>query len=156
MSKYNHSSKIIGVQPAKINSLESGMIIRFKYSGKNVSDRNPLVLFIWNDGSEKNIHGLNLNYLTNYKIKNLFESFGETTIIKQVDEDETALLSEDYTRVSLPPITKTRTGTVSEAIVEMKRMYKNRVKPILKTDNIYRTYKIDRMSSIKVIKYKFI
>ena len=88
----------------------------------------------------------------------MFESFGEVTTIKQVDKDkdETTLLSEDYTQLDLPPITKTRTGTRSEEIVEMKRMYKNRVKPILKTNNIYRTYKIDRMSSIKVIKYKFI
>ena len=38
--------------------------------------------------------------------------------------------------------------------MEMKRMYKNRVKPILKTDNCYRTYKLDRISSLKVIKYR--
>jgi len=156
MPKYNHIERIIGIQPAKINSLDPGMIIKFKYSGKNVSDKNPLVLFFWNDRSEKNIHGLNLNYLTNYKIKNLFESFGKTTTISQVDEDEdeTTLLSEDYTRIDLPPITKMGTGTASEAKLEMKRMYKNRVKPILKTDNCYRTYKLDRISSLKVIKYR--
>ena len=154
--KHNHNSRIIGVQPARIKSLDAGMIIRFKYPSK--SDASPLVLFIWNDLEYKNVHGLNLNYLSNYKIKKMFESFGEVTTIKQVDKDkdETTLLSEDYTQLDLPPITKTRTGTRSEEIVEMKRMYKNRVKPILKTNNIYRTYKIDRMSSIKVIKYKFI
>ena len=151
----NHASRIIGVQPAKIKSLESGMIIRFKYPSK--SDSSPLVLFIWNDSESKNIHGLNLNYLSNYKIKKMFESFGEVTNIKQVDEDEdeTTLLSEDYTKIDLPPITKTQTGAKSEAILEMRRMYKNRVKPKLKTDNIYRTYKVNNMSSIKVIKYKF-
>ena len=37
--------------------------------------------------------------LTKYKIKNLFESFGKTTTISQVDEDETALLNEDYTKI---------------------------------------------------------
>tara|TARA_Y100000034_G_C6768637_1_gene342787 strand:- start:99 stop:566 length:468 start_codon:yes stop_codon:yes gene_type:complete len=154
--KHNHVNRIIGVQPARIQSLESGMIIRFKYPSK--SDSTPLVLFIWNDSEYKNVHGLNLNYLNNYKIKKMFESFGEVTTIKQIDkdEDETTLLSEDYTQLDLPPLTKTQTGSVSEAKLEMKRMYKNRVKPILKTDNIYRTYKIDRMSSIKVIKYKFI
>ena len=156
MSKYNHSTNIVGIQPAKINALEPGMIIRFKYSSK--SDNNPLVLFFWNDSHEKNIHGLNLNYLTNYKIKNLFESFGKTTTISQVDEDEdeTTLLSEDYTRISLPPITKTQTKSVSEAKLEMKRMYKNRVKPILKTDDCYRTYKLDRISSLKVIRYRLV
>ena len=61
--KRNHATRILGTQPAKINALEPGMIIRFKYSSK--SDSNPLVLFFWNDN--KNIHGLNLNYLTNYK-----------------------------------------------------------------------------------------
>lgn len=151
----NHANRIIGVQPAKINSLKPGMIIRFKYLGKNISDNNPLVLFFWDDG--QNIHGLNLNYLSNYKIKKMFESFGEVTNVKQVDEgeDNTTLLSEDYTKIDLPPITKTQTRAKSEAIIEMRRMYKNRVKPILKTDNIYRTYKVNSMSSIKVIKYKF-
>ena len=67
MAKFNHSSKILGIQPAKITSLLPGMIIRFRYPSQ--SDSNPLVLFFWNDMSLGNIHGLNLNYLNGYKIK---------------------------------------------------------------------------------------
>ena len=153
--KYNHAEKIVGTQPAKINSLKPGMIIRFRYSGKNISDRNPLVLFFWNDGSEKNIHGLNLNYLTQYKITELFNSFGKTTLVSQVDkdDDDINLLGEDYTRVYLPPLTNTGTNSSSEVITEMKSMYKKRIKPVLKTTNCYRTYKLDRISSVKSIIY---
>ena len=83
--------------------------------------------------------------------------FASTLFSLQIDEDTDEfgnLISEDYTRVFLPPLLKTRTGTLSEQIVEMKRMYKSRIQPVLKTSNCYRTYDTTKISSLKLIEYQ--
>ena len=70
--KYNHKRRIQDLQPANIKSLYPGTIIQFKYTGKNIFDKLPMVLVLWNDYTESKIHGINLNYLTEFKIKMLF------------------------------------------------------------------------------------
>ena len=160
MAKYNHSRRILNTQPTTIKSLLPGMIIRFNYSGANIFDSTPLVLLFYNEyrhiSKSYNIHGLNINYITEYRLTKLFTLLSKTTSIRQVDKDEdnTNLLSEDYTRIYLPPLSKMETKSRSEALVEMKRMYKNKVKPLLRNISCYRTYDIRNISSLKAIKYK--
>ena len=40
--KYNHKRRIKGLQPAKVKAIYPGMIVQFKYKGKNIFDKNPL------------------------------------------------------------------------------------------------------------------
>ena len=65
--KYNHSRRIQDLQSARIKSLYPGTIVQFKYTGKDIFDKSPMVLVLWNDYSESKIHGINLNYLTEFK-----------------------------------------------------------------------------------------
>ena len=70
--RYNHNRRVANLQPAKIKSIYPGTIIQFKYSGDNIFDKKPMVLVLWNDYSESKIHGINLNYLVESRIKILY------------------------------------------------------------------------------------
>ena len=154
--KYNHQRKIEKIQTGGIKTLQKGMIISFNYNKPNIFDKKPLLLYIWN---EKNnlIHGLNLNYLSNYKFKRLFRILGMENTIVEKDEKASKLLNKDYTRVNLPAFKRKRDGDAlskTEARVEIERMYEKLIKPKLLSDDVYRTYKIKDMSSIKIINLK--
>ena len=99
--KYNHKRRIRGLQSTKFKSVSPGMIVQFKYGGKNIFDAAPLVLVIWNDISEKKIHGINLNYLKESTIKVIMKKITEGTgvysdadfstgenVIKEEDQDD--------------------------------------------------------------------
>ena len=75
--KFQHTDRILNSQPAMHKAVYPGMIVRFRYVGDNVWDKSPLVLVIWNDYQGYKIHGINLNYLKEYKIKKLFEAIME-------------------------------------------------------------------------------
>ena len=72
---YNHKAKIKGIQPLKLKVAEPGMLITFKYSGKDILDKNPLIVLL---SQEKNlVEGLNINYLSDFKVSNLFRYFSK-------------------------------------------------------------------------------
>ena len=70
---FNHRRRIVSWQPVKIKSLYPGMIVQFEYKGENLSDTKPLLLTLWNDYSNSQLHGINLNYLSEAKIKFMFQ-----------------------------------------------------------------------------------
>ena len=88
--KYNHNRRITGLQPAIIKSLYPGTIVQFKYSGDKIFDKKPVVLVLWNDYIEYKIHGINLNYLTEFEIKLLFKEImerGNRLVVEDQDDD---------------------------------------------------------------------
>ena len=165
--KYNHSRRIQDLQSAKLKSLYPGTIVQFKYTGKDIFDKKPMVLVLWNDYSESKIHGINLNYLTEYKIKLLFDGIIERgNILTEEDQDDDTdyddilpyrnLLKDPYTRLKLPTYKEDRGGnplSKSEAIKQMDRLYEKKLKKIVKKNDIYRSYIQNKMSSIKVVTY---
>ena len=101
------------IRSAIIKSLNPGTIVQFKYKGDKIFDKKPLVLILWNDKSESKIHGINLNYLTEYKIKMLFSKVMERgNVLVEEDQDDGSdfddtlpyrnLLKDPYTRLKLP------------------------------------------------------
>ena len=66
---YNHRSRIKGSQPAALKAVYPGMIIMFKYRKEKVFDGNPILLVLYKDYYENLVHGMNLNYLTQYEMK---------------------------------------------------------------------------------------
>jgi hypothetical protein len=164
---YNHKRRILDVQPAKINSLYPGVIIQFQYRGDNVFDKLPLVLVLWNDYSNYKIHGLNLNYLSEYKIKNLFNELIEKgNVLTEQDQDDESdyddtlpyrnLLKDPYTRLQLPTYKEDRGGnplSKAEAVKQMDRLYEKNLKRVVKKNDMYRSYHNKKMSIIKVITY---
>ena len=164
--KYNHSRRIQDLQPAKIKAIRPGTIVEFTYSGENIFDKKPMVLVLWNDYRDYKIHGENLNYLTEFKIKNLFREIMEIkgNILTEEDQSEDYddnlpyrnLVKDPYTRVKLPTYKEERGGnplSKSEAIKQMGRLYDKKLKKIVKKNDIYRSYIQNKMSSIKVVTY---
>jgi hypothetical protein len=167
--KFNHSRRITGLQPAIIKSLYPGTIVQFKYSGDKIFDKKPMVLVLWNDYGESKIHGINLNYLIESKIKILFEEImerGNRLVVEDQDDDTDYddqlpyrnLLKDPYTRVKLPTYRENRGDNLNplskaEAVKQMDRLYEKKLKKIVKKHDIYRSYKTDKMKSIKVVTY---
>ena len=126
-----------------------------------------MVLVLWNDYSESKIHGINLNYLTEFKIKMLFGEIMERgNILTEEDQDDDTdyddqlpyrnLLKDPYTRLKLPTYKEDRGGnplSKSEAVTQMDRLYEKKLKNIVKRNDIYRSYMQKKMSSIKVVTY---
>ena len=166
--RYNHNRRIKDLQPAVVKSLYPGTIVQFNYKGDKVFDKKPMVLVLWNDYQEYKIHGINLNYLTEFRIKRLF-----TEIMKQkgnvlTEQDQDAvndyddtlpyrnLLQDPYTRIQLPTYKENRGGnplSKSEAIKQMDLLYEKRLKKIVDKHDIYRSYFKSNMKSLKVVRY---
>ena len=153
--RYNHERKIENTQYGNLKLLQKGMVVSFNYKSSNIFDKRPLILFLYR---EKNIiHGINLNYLDNYKFKRLFKVLGNENKIEEKDESASKKLSEDYTRINLPTFKRERDGdklSKSEAKVEGKKVYKKTLKPKILGDDVYRTYSVKKMSSIKIVNIK--
>jgi len=168
MAKYNHFRRIKDLQPAKIKSLYPGTIVQFKYSGDKIFDKKPMVLILWNDYKEYKIHGINLNYLTEYKIKMLFHEVMEVkgNVLTEEDQDDDTdyddnlpyrnLLKDPYTRLKLPTYREDRGGnplSKSEAIKQMNLLYEKKLKKVVDKHDIYRSYIQNKMREIKVVTY---
>ena len=171
---YNHKRNILARQPSIQKSLLPGMFVTFRYSTKNVSDPNPIVLVLHNDFKESKVHGINLNYMSDYLIKQIMEdltdgagvySEDENVIIMEdqdspLDTDNSMpyrnMLTEPYTRIKLPTYMESREGNPlsrSEAIKQMDILYEKKLKKIVKKKNIYRTYFAKKMSALQVVEY---
>ena len=164
--KYNHSRRIQDLQPAKIKAIYPGTIIQFKYSGENIFDKKPIVLVLWNDYVDRKIHGINLNYLSEFKTKMLFKEITEVkgNILKVEDQSGKYgdnlpyrnLLRDPYTRLKLPTYKENRGGnplSKSEAIRQMDMLYEKKLKRIVKKHDIYRSYIQRKMKELKAVTY---
>ena len=171
MAKYNHSRRIKDLQPAKIKSLYPGTIVQFKYSGDKIFDKKPMVLVLWNDYLDYKIHGINLNYLIESKVKMLFGEIierGNRLVVEDQDDSEyddnlpyRNLLKDPYTRVKLPTYKEDRGGnplSKSQAKVQMDALYEKVIKIFMgrgKDYQVYRSYKYKNMKEVKVLNIDF-
>ena len=71
--RVNHYRNILNEQPTSIRMVETGAMIRFRYRRPNITDRNPLCLYLWRDRKLKLIHSINLNYLYETKVEKLYK-----------------------------------------------------------------------------------
>ena len=166
-TKYNHKRRIKDLQPGKAKFLKPGTIIQFKYVGENVFDNLPIVLVLWNNIYGNKIHGINMNYLTENKIKVLFGEIierGNDLVVEDQDDesdyDDTLpyrnLLKDPYTRLKLPTYKEIRGGnplSKAEAVKQMNMLYEKKLKKVVKKEDIYRSYLRKKMSGIKVVRY---
>jgi hypothetical protein len=161
INKFNHLKDIKNTQPANFKSIFPGMIITFTYHGKKILDKNPLILFLYYDPKNKLVDGLNLNYLSDYRFKGLFEKFKNTTKVVTRDEKTSKLLGEDFTFISIPPTSKlSRIKSRSERRVEMQRMYQKLISyssghgGSYGYKDIYRSYSVKNIKSLKAVNLK--
>ena len=122
--------------------LSHGMILTFNYSERGVMDPRPILLFLHTDKENKNVEGLNLNYLNPTKLKKLFQvaNFKKT----EVDESESIiLLKEDYFRIQISTPKK-------RSAMSTKRFYSDVISADKFFKEAYRSYKLTKLSAIKV------
>ena len=175
-SKFNHRKSYEGIQPAKVAALYPGMIVEFNYTGEDIFDPKPLILLLHKEYGGGLVHGINLNYLTPQLVQKLFctcellhkgasvyskEPINRTIQSGMTDYDDTLpnrnLLKEDFTRIMLPTYKENRGGnplSQAEAKRQMKMLYDKVVKKVVKKYDIYRTYHLNKMKTIKVIQFE--
>jgi hypothetical protein len=176
-SKYNHVAIIESKQPSPTKAIYPGMIAQFNYKGEKVFDKHPLVLVLWNEYKGYKIHGINLNYLSNDKINNLFaglvsgakvygkKSKNPFVLQDQVGENDyddnlpyRNLLTKPYTRLKLPTYMEKRGGnplSQSEAKRQMVMLYEKVLKKFMgrgEEYQVYRSYSYDNIKELRVCK----
>ena len=142
MPNYRNKSKIVKreelVPPGK---LEEGMIITFRYNGG--SDKTPVVLVIYHDKKKKMIEGINLNYITISRVGRLVELMGDAKV--GIDKDEMIEeFEKDITRVQLSSRKKRDHMTP-------QKFYKDVVKGDSIIKRAYRSYYLDKLTSLKAV-----
>ena len=153
MILHNHKFKIKDRQPGTLKSIFPGMVVTFNYSGENITDKYPMILFLYYDVQHGLVEGLNLNYLSNYKFKMLFEGLKKRTLVMDQPKETSGLISEDYTFINLPPIAKlSRPKSRSESRVEMKRIYEKFMGEYFSES--YRSYIPKKIKTLKIINLK--
>ena len=142
MPNYRNKSKIVRreelIPPGK---LEEGMIVTFRYKGG--SDKTPVVLVIYYDRKTKFIEGINLNYITISREGRLVELMGDAKV--GIDKDEMIEeFKKDITRVQLSA--KKRRGNMTP-----QKFYKDVIKGDSIIKKAYRSYKLEKVSSLKAV-----
>jgi len=147
--KINHYRRILGQTNINKEALVPGQIVSFNYMGKNIWDRNPLIIFLFRDRDKNDlVHGININYLYENDVQNVFRMMTKRVNAKIAYEKS----SEGYAYLQLEENKNIRTG------VHAQDLYEEVIKPIMfktpRTKDCYRTYAYTKMSSTKLVNYK--
>ena len=141
-SRYNNKRIIKSVQTVGMGRLLPGMIITFNYSEPGVMDPRPILLYLNTDKQNKNLEGLNLNYLNPSKLKKLFK----VADVKKtkVDEGEGIInLKEEYFRMQI-------SNPKKRSAMTPKRFYGGVISADKYFKQSYRSYKLTKLTSLKV------
>ena len=178
-TRHNHGKNILSRAHSPIKAIEPGMFIEFLYDIPKTSDPKPFVFVLWNDDLYRSgskhylIHGINLNYLNEHLIKKVFSEVMEgsnraneelnipyteepMTMNPDLGDSNRNLIKKPITKIDLPYAGNIKGGrklNMSESQRQMELLYEKKIKPFVKSMNMYRTYKIDKMKTIKSVKY---
>ena len=141
LKKYNHKKNIITETASRPSKLQPGHIIRFNYSGKNVTSKKPLVLVL-NPKFKGQLHGINLDYIPEGTLSQLW---------KMVDITLQGKIAK-LVKLNLP--------LLKADIGNPRAFYNSRLKKFLKsklgsTGVAYRTYDSSKLGSVRIIDYRF-
>jgi len=139
--KATHRKNIITEASIGKNKLEPGHIVMFNYGGKKVTTKRPMVLVL-NPSYKGMMHGLNLDYLSESVLKQLWK------------------LTKLELAGKVQKLIKLRLPLVKADIGNPNTFYKTRLKKFLRgkvgsTGVAYRTYTKTSIGGLKVIDYRF-
>jgi len=140
--RYNNRRIIKSIQTVSPRRLLPGMIVTFNYSEQGIMDPRPILLFLNENNTTKNIEGLNLNYLNPTKLKKLFQvmDFKKT----KLDEIENLInLTDDYFRIQI-------SNPKKRSAMSTKRFYADIILADKFFKEAYRAYKLSKLTSMKV------
>jgi len=140
-SKFNHKKNIMNEVAISKGKIQSGDIVMFNYSGKQVTTKRPMVLVL-HPSWKGHLHGLNLDYIPEGILKKLWD-MTKLTVAGKVQK-----------------LIKLRLPLLKADIGNPQSFYKSRLKGFLKgnlgsTRVAYRTYDKKAIGGIKVIDYRF-
>jgi hypothetical protein len=132
-----NTRRIISKRRIQRQTLTAGALITFNYAGPKVTDKNPLIIYLYDDG--KLMHGINLNYLYEHDVQKLFKFINSVIPIRMISSEKKA------------EITFTQE-------INAKKLYESVIKPKLmsvpRTKSCYRTYKSNKMTNLHLVNYK--
>ena len=147
--KINHYRRILSQNVTSLDQVLPGQIITFRYNSPKRYDPSPLVFFIHNDKSNKLVHGINLNYLYEADVQNIFSKMSKFVNIEMEYNSE----DESYTRIDINKNSKSKAGINGDKLYE--QFIKPKVMSLPRTKNCYRTYKPNKMTAIRSVNYQF-
>ena len=180
---FNHQKRVINLSPGIPKASLPGMICKFNYKSDSikVSDRKPMVLVLHNEllgqsltrSGNPLIHGINLNYLSENQIKQIFVKMVDGASVYSEDknviitedqefgdfDDETPsrnLITEPYTRIKLPTFKEQREGnpiSKAEAKKQMTMLYRKQLRKFVNIWDIYRSYSVSNMKALRIVQY---
>jgi len=133
-----HKKNIISEATTTKQNIEPGSVIRFKYGGKQVTDKQPLVLVL-NPKWKGKLHGINVNYLSETDLNKLVK------LVKQTLAQKAAQFLGFGKRM-----TKADIG-------DPFKFYHTRLKMFLGSQSVsmYRTYDINAITNVRLVDYRF-
>jgi len=140
--RYNNKRIVKSIQTIAPGRLLPGMILTFNYSEQGVIDPRPILLYLNTDKKNKNLEGINLNYLNPTKLKKLFSvaDFKKT----EMDEVENLIsLKESYYRLQIANPKK-------RSAMTPRRFYSDVISADKYFKQGYRSYKLSKLTSLKV------
>ena len=69
--KVSHKNKIKILRKITLGSISTGEVIQFRYLKQDINDLKPLVYVF--EKTKNHIKGINLNYLTGYRVQQLLQ-----------------------------------------------------------------------------------
>ena len=145
MPNYRNRARIIKREElVPSGRLEEGMIVTFRYKGG--TDRTPIVFIIYYDRKKKMFEGINLNYITMSRVGRLVEIMGEHKV--NINKDEEILdFEKNVTKIQIS--SKKRRDHMTPT-----KFYNDAIKGDSILKSAYRTYKMEKITSLKAVDVK--
>ena len=118
------------------------MIVTFNYSEQGVMDPRPILLYLNTNPQTKTIEGLNMNYLNPTKLKKLF-AVTDFKKAKVNEQEDIINIKEEYFRIEI-------SNPKKRSAMTTQRFYSDVVSSDKYFKEAYRSYKLNKLTSLKV------
>ena len=140
--RYNNKRIIKSIQTVPPRRLLPGMIVTFNYSEQGVMDPRPILLYLNTNPQTQTIEGLNMNYLNPTKLKKLF-AVTDFKKAKVNEVEDIINIKEEYFRIEI-------SNPKKRSAMSPKRFYSDVVSSDKYFKEAYRSYKLTKLTSLKV------
>ena len=140
--RYNNKRIIKSIQTVPPRRLLPGMIVTFNYSEQGVMDPRPILLYLNTNPQTKTIEGLNMNYLNPTKLKKLF-AVTDFKKAKVNEQEDIINIKEEYFRIEI-------SNPKKRSAMTTQRFYSDVVSSDKYFKEAYRSYKLNKLTSLKV------